>query len=293
MQAAGNPWSNQASHKLLTQFVSRSQSYPTLLHCTQGRAELLAAVSHFITAVHIISWIIFLGLIPLTIAALWIKNRSSVQCWVRLHRQPERWLLTTRISGDSDEKAQHVALQNIVVQSRNCEWDAACAYRRRDRKSGEWIIGLISNNEPGITDGDINFTQLPSTTVLRASGMPRDEGVTVLEKAKSWSDAKAIDLKPEVYSLTAQSFQCWEWPLATEVDPPGWIARMIEKVFELRDIAFYPLIVTPLTIAMLGTGNSWLFGIGIFTVILLSGAHKFVFLHQREDATQERHLQNY
>jgi len=256
-------------------------------------AHLSAVVPAFITAVHILSWIIFLGLIPLTIAALWVKNRSAVQCWVRLHRQPARWLLTIRISGDSDEKAQHSALQKIVEQSRNCEWDAACAYRRRDRKSGEWIIGLISNNEPGTTDGETKFIQLPAATVLRASGTPRDEGVTVLEKAKSWSAAKTIPLEPEVYSLTAQSFQCWEWPLAAEIEPPSWAARMIEKIFELRDIAFYPLIVTPLTIAMLGTGNSWLFGIGIFTVILLSGAHKFVFLHQREDATQERHLQNY
>jgi len=44
---------------------------------------------------------------------------------------------------------------------------------------------------------------------------------------------------------------------------------------------------------MCGTGSPWLFGIGIFTIILMSGACKFVFLHQREDITQESHLQNY
>ncbi|MBK1856417.1 hypothetical protein JO972_15710 [Verrucomicrobiaceae bacterium 5K15] len=246
-----------------------------------------------VTIVHVISWIIFLGLIPLTLAALWIKNRSSVQCWVRLHRQAPRWLLVTEIPADSTQDDQDRALQTVVEQARNFEWDAACAYRRRNRQSGTWLIGLISNKEPGITEGRDAFIQIPAATVLRASGSPRDEGVTVLEKVQAWSRSKAIDLKPEVYSLRAQSFQCWEWPLASEVEPPGLAARIVEKVFELRDIAFYPLIVTPLTIAMLGTGNSWLFGIGIFTVILLSGAHKFVFLHQREDATQERHLQNY
>ncbi|BDS05721.1 hypothetical protein NT6N_07610 [Oceaniferula spumae] len=250
-------------------------------------------MSIFITVVHIVSWIAFLGLIPLIIAALWIKNRSSVQCWVRTVKQPERWLLTTVIDGDSEDNAQRTALQLLVEDARNCEWDAACAYRRRDQKNGQWIIGLISNNEPGITNGDTAFTRLPAGTYLRASGTPRDEGVTVKDKVNAWSQANAIPLGSEVFSLTAQSFQCWEWPITGEAETPSWITRLIEKIFELRDIAFYPLIVTPLTIAMLGTGSSWLFGIGIFTVILLSGAHKFVFLHQREDATQERHLQNY
>lgn len=250
-------------------------------------------MSAFLTVVHIISWIAFLGLIPLTVVALWIKNRSSVQCWARLHQQPTRWLLARRISKDLDEKAQNSTLQNIVEQARNLEWEASCVYRRRDRKNGEWVIGLISSKDPKTTNENTDFTELPATKVLRVSGTPRDEGVTILDKAKSWSTTKGLDLPSGVYSLTAQSFQCWEWPMKLEIETSSRLSRIVEKVYEMRDIAFYPLIITPLTIAMLGTGNSWLFGIGIFAIILLSGSHKFVFLHQREDATQERHLQNY
>ena len=250
-------------------------------------------MSTFLSILHVISWIIFLGLIPLTLAALWIKNRSSVQCWIRLHQQQERWLLARCIPTDADEKAQNSTLQNIVEQARNYEWEASCVYRKRNKKTGEWTIGLISHKDPKTSDGTSEFTEIPPSKVLRASGTPRDEGVTILDKAKAWSEPKGIALPTNLYSLTAQSFQCWEWQLTDETHSANWLSRLAERIFEMRDIAFYPLIITPLTMAMLGTGNSWLFGIGIFAIILLSGSHKFVFLHQREDATQERHLQNY
>jgi len=250
-------------------------------------------VDIFLTILHIISWIALLAMLPVIIMMFWIKNRSAVQCWVRHHQQPDRWLLSVHIPADSSEAHERKELQEIVAIARNCEWDASSAYRGRDSHTGEKVIGLISNSEPKNTDKDITFTHIPGSSVLRASGQPRDEGVTVKAKISAWCSANSVTTTGEVYSLNAQSYQCWEWPIASEQSPSTTISKMAEKVFELRDIAFYPIIVTPLTIAMLGTGSNWLFGIGISSIILLSGAHKFVFLHQREDATQEQHLQNY
>ena len=247
----------------------------------------------FLTILHIISWIALLAMLPIILMMFWIKNRSAVMCWVRPHQQPDRWLLSTRIPAGSSEEDERKKLQDIVEIARNCEWDASCAYRGRDHKMGQKIIGLISNSEPKNADTHTTFTHIPGRSVLRASGQPRDEGVSVKAKVTAWCKANSVTTSTEVYSLTAQSFQCWEWPIENQQQPSSIISKMAEKVFELRDIAFYPIIVTPLTIAMLGTGSSWLFGIGIFSIILLSGAHKFVFLHQREDATQEPHLQNY
>ena len=231
-------------------------------------------------------------MIPVILVMFWIKNRSSVQCWVRPHHQPDRWLLAASLPSKCDPKIQHSKLQNIVEQARNCEWDASCAYRGYDPVSGDLIIGLISDKKPRNPDDHLEFTLVPRGLVLRASGQPRDEGVTVRSKVEQWCKANSVSTTAKVSSLSAQSFQCWEWPIEGSTPPPHFIKGLAEKVFEMRDIAFYPLIVTPLTIAMLGTGSSWLFGAGIFSIILLSGAHKFVFLHQREDATQERHLQN-
>lgn len=232
-------------------------------------------------------------MLPVILMMFWIKNRSSVQCWVRLHHQPDRWLLTAPVPNDGEQKGESLKLQTIVEQARNCEWDASCAYRGYDPVSGELIIGLISHKKPLNPDSNLNFTLLPSATVLRASGQPKDEGVTVRSKMEQWCKANSVTTTAKASSLSAQSFQCWEWPIEGSTSSPSFLRNLSEKIFELRDIAFYPLIVTPMTIAMLGTGSNWLFGIGIFSIILLSGAHKFVFLHQREDATQERHLQNY
>ena len=74
---------------------------------------------------------------------------------------------------------------------------------------------------------------------------------------------------------------------------PSFFNRKAETIYEMRDILIYPILFTMIALIMCGTGSPWLFGIGIFTIILMSGACKFVFLHQREDITQESHLQNY
>ncbi len=232
-------------------------------------------------------------MIPGVGAMLWIKNRSALHCWVRLYHQPDRWLLASRIPSDSSAKQRNIALQEVVELARNCEWNASCAYQGRDAKSGQIIIGLISDKKPQNLSTKIEFTRISSGLVLRASGQPRDEAITVSSQVEAWSQRNSITPKATPYSITAQSFQCWEWPVKELSPAPSLSRKLAEKIFELRDIAFYPLVVTPLTIAMLGTGSTFLFGMGIFSIILLSGAHKFVFLHQREDATQERHLQNY
>lgn len=228
---------------------------------------------------------------------MWTKSRSSVQCWVRLHKEPTRWLMYQEIDGQSTEKQQTAALQSIVEQARNCEWDAACTFRQKSPTSGNWLVGLISPTRP--TCEHPNIRKLPEQTVARASGTSRDDSITVRDEVTKWAKKHNTTLTGEVYSLSAQSFQCWEWTLSEQGTTSELFSqqsihhRISERIFEMRDIALYPLIVTAFTLAMLGTGNSSLFGVGIFSIILLSGAHKFVFLHQREDATQESHLQNY
>ena len=61
----------------------------------------------------------------------------------------------------------------------------------------------------------------------------------------------------------------------------------------MRDIVLYPIILTLFSMALIGTGSGGLFAVGLLILIFLSGACKFVFVHQREDESQESHLQNY
>lgn len=236
-------------------------------------------------------------MIPLIGWIIWIKARSAVTCWVRLHSHPNRWLLATRLPKNSTAKALHSALRKVVEQARSVNWDAAHTLKRRDPESGEWIIGIISTTVPLDTEtsASISFTEIPSTTVIRLSGESLHDDITQQSALQNWSKQQGITPARTVSALSAQSFQCWEWDLLGE--PPvartSPLPRLAEKIFEMRNIVLVPLILTFLSLSMVGTGSRWLFASGIFLTILLSGACKFVFLHQREDATQESHLQNY
>lgn len=249
------------------------------------------------TALHILSWLAFLACIPITFAIFFIKNRSSVASWIRTVKHPDRWLLSATLPKDSQAKEIDTMLQKVVSQARNAEWDASCTYKCRNHETGEWIIGLISNTKPINTEipAPFQFTHLPSSHHIRISGHPRDEHDTVKSLLQQWSEKKNLPYSPVACSLTAQSFQCWEWDITniSESNSPSLLSRVAETIFEMRDILIYPILFTIVSIIMCGTGSPWLFGIGIFMIILMSGACKFVFLHQREDVTQESHLQNY
>ena len=86
-----------------------------------------------------------------------------------------------------------------------------------------------------------------------------------VDPLREWSTDHALTPSRTACSLSAQSFQCWEWDLPAEqaARRTSPLHRLAEAFFEMR------------------------------IIILFSGACKFVFLHQREDATQESHLQNY
>jgi len=246
---------------------------------------------------HIVSWLALLAVIPLSVAILFIKNRSAIACWIRTVQHSERWLLSATLSKDSTPKQINSMLQQVVVQARNSEWDASCTYKRRDHSTGEWIIGLISNTPPAETETPerFSFTHLPTTQVIRVSGKPSDEDVTIKSELENWAIKKNIPHSQVACSLSAQSFQCWEWEVTASSSTASSpiINRLSEGIFEIRDILLYPILFTVISIIMCGTGSPSLFGIGIFMIILMSGACKFVFMHQREDITQESHLQNY
>lgn len=249
------------------------------------------------TIIHWISWISLVVLIPPVLWVLWIKNRSAITSWVRPVQHPERWLLSTKLPSSATQKDIHKALREVVTQSKNSEWNASCAYKKRDPATGEWTVGLISPSKPLETDvpSPYTFTSMAKCKVLRVSCPANEENTNIKNDLDAWAKKNHIEYLPEAISLSAQSYQCWEWNLAKpqEDTSSSWTGRLSETIFEMRDIALYPIVITIIAIFLCGTGNFWLFGIGVFTIILMSGAHKFVFMYQREDITQEEHLQNY
>ena len=69
-----------------------------------------------------------------------------------------------------------------------------------------------------------------------------------------------------------------------------WIA---EQTQQLRNILVIPLLATVQAIGLIGTREPILFVLGIGLICFLSGAGKFVFIHQMTDEADEIHLQNY
>lgn len=247
---------------------------------------------------HLLSWLtLILVIIPLSAAILFIKNRSAIRTWIRTVQHPERWLLHTRLPASATQADIQKALRLVVTESKNAEWNASCAYKRRDPKNGDWMIGLVSNKKPQNNDTTANysFSQLPATTVIRASCPANERNEHIHKDLNDWSEKHGIKVTPRALSLSSQSYQCWEWEAEkpNELPPPSIYGKFAERIFEMKDIALYPTLITAVAICLCGTGSFILVAIGVFTIILMSGAHKFVFMHQREDITQEEHLQNY
>ena len=93
--------------------------------------------------------------------------------------------------------------------------------------------------------------------------------------------------------LSGQSFSLYEWEMIGSPAEALPIEPWSERLFQVREIVIYPIMLTLFSIALIGTQNGGLFAAGLLLLIFLSGACKFVFVHQREDESQESHLQNY
>ena len=93
--------------------------------------------------------------------------------------------------------------------------------------------------------------------------------------------------------LSGQSFSLYEWEMIGSPDEALPFEPWSERLFQVREIVIYPIMLTLFSIALIGTQNGGLFAAGLLILIFLSGACKFVFVHQREDESQESHLQNY
>ena len=71
------------------------------------------------------------------------------------------------------------------------------------------------------------------------------------------------------------------------------ISRWMEGTYQLSNNLVIPLLATLVAVALIGTAQPLMLVLGIVLICLLSGACKFVFIHQMTDEADEIHLQNY
>lgn len=98
--------------------------------------------------------------------------------------------------------------------------------------------------------------------------------------------------------ISGQSFRLYQWNLLAddanaEVSAPSAWANTLEWLAQIRDNLSLPILLTIISIGLLGMRDPLLFAVGIGFIVLLSGACKFVLIHQNRDEADEVHLQNY
>ena len=240
-------------------------------------------------------WLILLFGFFLTAWTLAIKNRGSLHHWIRTIRtKPCQVVGRTFPAGTPQEKLSKFLIDaNGFIRSN--EQRSTTVIREWDHTAKTIFVGLVVQKTGEFEETEnYEIRELPPTSVIRVSGEARTSEITPTESLQKYlsKHPHQVDMTRPT-RLSGQSFHLYQWPIAEKVPATGSLARLMETTFQLRDILVFPILLTIVAIGMIGTKQLMLFPLGIGLIILLSGAGKFVLLHQMKDESEEYHLQNY
>ena len=240
-------------------------------------------------------WLVLLFGLFLVVWVLGIKARGSFYHWVRPYRTAPCQVVGK--SFPKDTSAQF--LSNFLFEAngfvRSNEQRSTVVMRQWDHDANTLFIGLIllkRSNIQGTSEYEVR--ELPAQSTIRVSGSCKTNNLTPVESLQDYLKKKNLNAEiSKPTRLSGQSFHLYQWTIAEEIPEPTRLEKCMEATFQMRDILVFPLILTIVAIGLIGTQQIILFPIGIGLIILLSGAVKFVFLHQVKDEAEEIHLQNY
>ena len=241
----------------------------------------------------IISWVL-LGIGVILFSWFFsIRSRGSVRYWIREVEVEPMVVLGQRVARKGANCGQVLTDANAVVRS--LDRRTRRVYRRWDGE--ELFLGLVLNRCPDeeVPEG-YELLEVAGQKAVRLSGGNRLDEVKPQEALAKYAEKKGLrlDLDHPV-RLSGQSFSLFQWEVKSggEEREEAMISRWMEWTYQLRDNLVWPLLATWLSLALIGTGQMLLFAIGIILIVFLSGACKFVLVHQMTDEADEIHLQNY
>lgn len=242
------------------------------------------------------SLILALGL-ALSGLLLFAKLRGVLNYWLRTFRSEECWVLGRILPKNASPVAIQAVLADANAAVRSHDLRTSRVFRMWDHERDELFIGVVL---PEKIEGNLvkNFLvrHFPARQVLRLSGQNRADETAALPAAQNFALKNGLSpdfAKPMM--LSGQSFQLYQWELPNdELDfqPSPW-AKTLEWLAQIRDNLSLPILLTIISIGLLGMRDPLLFAIGIGLIVFLSGACKFVLIHQNRDEADELHLQNY
>jgi hypothetical protein len=163
------------------------------------------------------------------------------------------------------------------------------------------FLGLVFNVLPDeeLPDG-YELCHLPKRKVIRLSRTNRIDENSKMEAVKAFAKGNGFKLELELEleywgRLSGQFFSLYQWDIecSTKVAPPSDLSRLAKSTYQLRNNLVIPLLATWIALALIGTAQPVMLVFGILLICFLSGACKFVFVHQMTDEADEIHLQNY
>ena len=215
--------------------------------------------------------------------------------WIRTFHVERQWVVGKVYQAtDKDGIAQFFTDGNAVVRSLDRRTNKVV--RRWDRNKGTVFLGLVLNALP---DDDVpegyELREFKPRQVVRLSGANRLDEQEKVAALKEYAESRGLrpDLEFPV-RLSGQSFSLYQWDLPEEKEgEDSLISQWAEKTQQLRNNLVIPLLATVLALGLMGTREPILTVLGIGLICFLSGACKFVFIHQMTDEADEIHLQNY
>ncbi len=225
-----------------------------------------------------------------------IRGRGSLRYWIRQFEVPEQHVFGQTFEAD-DQPGQQQFFTDANAVVRSLDRRTNKVIRQWDREAGTVFLGLVMSSLPDdpVPDG-YELREFPQRQVVRLSGANRSEEVKEVEAVKAFAKNAGLTLDLEHPArLSGQSFGLYQWDVTegSAKQENSLIKRWAESTYQLRNNLVLPLLSTWIALALIGTAQPLLLVLGIVLICFLSGACKFVFIHQMTDEADEIHLQNY
>lgn len=241
------------------------------------------------------SWVVLCFGVLLSVWYFWIRSRGALRYWIRSYRQERKWLLGKNLPIDAPASVKQQLLTDVNAEVRSHEQRATTVVRQWDREKNTFFMG-VALKQP--LEGEISYgfecREWEPIHVVRLSGENRLDEKEPGEELDRYLLKHGLKVKREQpMRLSGQSFSLYQWEIQEEEVPLSQLSRFEEWTFQLRDNLVLPLVGLVVTLGLLGTRQALLFAAGVCFITFLSGACKFIFMHQRADEADEVHLQNY
>ncbi len=239
---------------------------------------------------------LFLGL-GLSALLLFAKLRGVLHYWIRPFHGRGFWALGRTIPKSADPAEIQAVLAEASGTARSQELHTSKVIREWNDERDELFLGVVLPEKPDSTDWqNFELRHFPARDLLRISGLNRADESTPLSAARK--HARENKLRPDFARpmlLSGQSFRLYQWnlPESAENIPRNKWRDLLEWLAQVRDNLSLPILLAIITIGLLGMRDPLLFAIGIGLIVFLSGACKFVLIHQNRDEADEIPLQNY